>query len=123
MKNKGFTLVEIITVIALLALIGLIAVPIIDGVIKRSKDKIYDRQVNEIINSSKKYVTENSELVSFDNKTTVCLSTLKDLGYLDSEQIVDPRDDSIMNGGIEIEYSEEKKNFIYDYHDHVSSCE
>lgn len=123
MKNKGFTLVEIITVIALLALIGLIAVPIIDGVIKRSKDKIYDRQVTEIINSSKKYVTENSELVSFDNKTTVCLSTLKDLGYLDNEQIVDPRDDSIMNGGIEIEYSEEKKNFIYDYHDHVSSCE
>ena len=40
MKEKGFTLIELIGVIALLAIITLITYPAIVGIIKRSNDKI-----------------------------------------------------------------------------------
>ena len=54
MKNKGFTLVEMITVIALLAIIGMISIPVVEGVIKRSKDRVYEAQLEEIKSRAKK---------------------------------------------------------------------
>ena len=65
MKNKGFTLVEMITVIALLAIIGMISIPVVEGVIKRSKDRVYNTQLEEIKSGAKKYATEYIENISF----------------------------------------------------------
>ena len=69
MKNKGFTLVEMITVIALLAIIGMISIPVVEGVIKRSKDRVYETQLEEIKSGAKKYaVNKMNELFSESKK-------------------------------------------------------
>ena len=45
MKKKGFTLVELLAVITVIAIIGLISVPVVEGIVKRSRQKAYDRQI------------------------------------------------------------------------------
>lgn len=125
MKNKGFTLVEMITVIALLAIIGMISIPVVEGVIKRSKDRVYEAQLEEIKSGAKKYATEYIENISTVDgaETIVCLSKLKELGYLENTKIVDPRTDLVMDGGIKIRYVESSKNFKYIYDEDIISCE
>lgn len=125
MKNKGFTLVEMITVIALLAIIGMISIPVVEGVIKRSKDRVYETQIEEIKSGAKKYATEYIENISTVDgaETIVCLSELKELGYLENTKIVDPRTDLAMDGGIKIRYVESSKNFKYIYDEDIISCE
>ena len=125
MKNKGFTLVEMITVIALLAIIGVISIPVVEGVIKRSKDRVYETQLEEIKSGAKKYATEYIENISTVDgaETIVCLSKLKELGYLENTKIVDPRTDLVMDGGIKIRYVESSKNFKYIYDEDIISCE
>ena len=125
MKNKGFTLVEMITVIALLAIIGMISIPVVEGVIKRSKDRVYETQLEEIKSGAKKYATEYIENISTVDgaETIVCLSKLKELGYLENTKIVDPRTDLVMDGGIKIRYVESSKNFKYIYDEDIISCE
>ena len=78
MKKRGFTLVELIAVIALLGIIGLIAIPVVEGIVKRSKDRIYNTQLEEIKSAAKKAVTENQDIVlNGGNTAIICLSTLK----------------------------------------------
>ena len=48
MKNKGFTLVELLAILGVLAVITLITVPIIDSTIKKNKKKLYKSQINSI---------------------------------------------------------------------------
>lgn len=125
MKNKGFTLVEMITVIALLAIIGMISIPVVEGVIKRSKDRVYETQLEEIKSGAKKYATEYIENISTVDgaETIVCLSKLKELGYLENTKIVDPRTDSAMDGGVIITYIASSKNYKYEYNEDIISCE
>lgn len=125
MKNKGFTLVEMITVIALLGIIGLISIPVVEGVIKRSKGRVYETQLEEIISGAKKYATEYIENISSVDgaETIVCLSHLKELGYLENTKIVDPRTDLAMDGGIIIKYVASSKNYEYRYDEDITSCE
>ena len=43
MKNKGFTLVEILAVIVILAVISIITIPMIGNVIEESKQKALEQ--------------------------------------------------------------------------------
>ena len=55
MKNKGFTLVELLAVIVILAVISLIAVPMILGVVEESKKSAFQITCNEIYESYEQY--------------------------------------------------------------------
>jgi prepilin-type N-terminal cleavage/methylation domain-containing protein len=60
MKNeKGFTLVELITVISLLVLITLITVPAVNKAIERSENKAYEAQKSAILSAAKQWNLEN----------------------------------------------------------------
>lgn len=54
--KKGFTLVEILAVVILITIVALIAVPNVLGVLKDSKEKLYESQVSEIEESCQLYV-------------------------------------------------------------------
>ena len=56
MKNKGFTLVELLAVIVILAIIALIAVPIILGIINDSKKQSEDRSAELYLDAAKKAI-------------------------------------------------------------------
>ena len=121
MRNKGFTLVELITVITLLGLIGLISIPIVDTSIKKSKEKLYNSQIKEIIKQSKTYITENSFDLQED-EFTICVSTLIKEGYFETTEIINPINKNKMEGKVVVTYNEETKTYLYEYEDIAINC-
>ena len=89
MKNKGFTLVEIIGVIVLLVAIAFIVYPSVINVINNSKDKAYQSQVNTIIKSARTYVMEKYSGSANDYK--IAIKNIKDYGLLSDNDLIDPR--------------------------------
>ena len=104
MKNrKGFTLIEIIFVIAILGILVVIATPATIGIVKSSKVKIMKINENEVADASKifandyyfnpiskEYKEKKDEvfpLVRINNNyyRYVCLNTLKENKYLEND--------------------------------------
>ena len=92
MKNgKGFTLVELLAVIVVLAIVLIIAVPGVLSIINKAKNSAYDRQIDMIKEAARLYVTEKGETLNWQNETVYVLeSQLKENGNLESK-IIDPR--------------------------------
>ena len=98
MKNRGFTLVEVLAVIVVLGVIIAIAVPNIIMSSKKSKESMYDTKVNMIEKAAELYGNDNFDSV---NKSIeiVPLSKLLNDNYLKKESnncsgnncITDPR--------------------------------
>ena len=68
--NKGFTLVEIMATIVILAVVLLIAVPIYNGVREGINKNIYDSKIKEVLAKGESYASENHASV-FDIKTLI----------------------------------------------------
>ncbi len=89
MKERGFTLVELLAVIVILSLIALIAVPAITGIIKESKDTLSDAQLNNVILAAKNWASDvkNVSKLPAEDGDSVCihLSELQAGGYADLE--------------------------------------
>ncbi len=111
MKNKGFSLVELLAVIVMIAILAGICTPIIISVINDSRQRAYDRQVTMIESAAERYVNENA-LEFNGNKLSV--ATLKSKGYLKDEVIKNPKRPSIqMNGCVNITVSGNKNTYQY----------
>jgi len=115
MKNKGFTLVELLAVVALLAIVAAIAFPFIQDSINESRENTYKEQVRTIEYAAKRWATDNT--YELNKETTYkSISFLKQKGYLASnKEILDPRDNSEMKGCVKITYDAEHKQYNYKY--------
>ena len=89
MNNKGFTLVEVITVIAILSVIVLIAVPSYFGITDSLRQREYDNKVKQIEVKATEWATDNN----ITEDTTITIARLVDEGYvnMDDETSVDKR--------------------------------
>ena len=75
--KKGFTLVELLGVIVILAVISMIAVPLIDRSINEGDEDLYNTQMNQILKAAKNYYAENLEkLNSVDSSCEITDSSL-----------------------------------------------
>lgn len=116
MKQKGFTLVELLAVVALLAIVAAIAFPFIQDSIKESRENTYKEQVRTIEYAAKRWATDNSAQLSKETTIYKSISFLKQNGYLTSNQeTLDPRDNSEMTGCVKITYDPEYKQYEYEY--------
>ncbi|MDD2435844.1 MAG: prepilin-type N-terminal cleavage/methylation domain-containing protein, partial [Bacilli bacterium] len=121
MKKYGFTLIELLGVIILLGVIGLIAIPSITNLIKDSKQKLYNAQVTMIKKVAKDWSIENLDQLSESNTVYLSLSTLINEGYIEQNDIIDPRNNkNIMDGCILITYNPTYEKYEYEYNE--SSC-
>ena len=94
MKNrKGFTLTELLVVIAMIAVIGTVIIVNTVSINKRAKDTEYDRMIENIVNSAKTYVSlypeEFGDLYSTKAFSFISLNELIHSGLLD-EEIINP---------------------------------
>jgi prepilin-type N-terminal cleavage/methylation domain-containing protein len=81
--KRGFTLVELLAVIVILAIILTIAVPNIIKIINNSKEKSYESQLELIKDATKKYIISNPELQPLDGTSIdIYLKDLQDEGML-----------------------------------------
>ena len=85
MKNKGFTLIELITVIALLAIISLIIFPIIINKIDKGKENAYNVQINSIKKAAENFALKNISSIPQNSGDTL---TLKDHVITKGEPVI-----------------------------------
>lgn len=121
--KKGFTLVELIAVIVILATVALIVFPNINAVILSSKQTLHDNQIIDIQKSSEKWATDHIDLLdeTYANIIYVSLDSIKGTGYLEKEEIVDPLTKENMNGCVQIKYDIKTKKYNHSYEE--KTCE
>ncbi|MGM9876621.1 MAG: prepilin-type N-terminal cleavage/methylation domain-containing protein [Bacilli bacterium] len=131
MNKKGFTLIETIMVIAILALLMLILVPNVIVLINKNNIKSCHNLEDSIINATKMYVTNNKYELGFScpstdstSKINVSIEKLIESGdlKLSTDKLTNPKDDSEIkpdNTSVEVTYDCNTKEFAYDF----SICE
>ena len=77
-KNKGFTLIEIVAVVVVLAIIALLITPVVSKIINTNREKLYDDQIKNIISSAKIWGADNVGQLPGAGEAAVVI-TLKDL--------------------------------------------
>lgn len=115
--KKGFTLVELIAVVAILGLIALIVYPAIGSVIRNSRESAYKDQTAVIEDAAKKWSIDNANTLPDDGSVyRVSVNTLISEGYIEDDKVKDPRDSSKnLTGNVEIKYDASIKQFTYKY--------
>lgn len=84
MNRKGFTLIEILAVVTLMAAITLVAIPLILNQVNKSKGKLDDATVEMIGHSTYTYMDRNQSDYPFKKGNVYCITirTLIDYGDL-----------------------------------------
>ncbi len=113
--NKGFTLVEIIAVIAIIGILALIIIPGIDSIIKSSNDDVYELQLGVIKDGLKHYAAANVlTMPSNEDETfTITLGDVKKAGYLDVD-IRNPKTEECFNNDIVLKITMKNKKYVYE---------
>ena len=106
MQNKGFTLVELLAVLFVLALIFGLAIKSVFNVINKSQDNVYLNQIYDILDSAYDYTLRHNNFLP-DSTTTVKYITLAHLiqdGLIDSD-IMDPTQNKLFDYALVISVS------------------
>lgn len=123
MNNKGFTLIELIITILLLALITSITIPVIGDIREKHKVSQYYELLNNIANACKLYVTDNRYDNNFNIKCSsgvdiytfeVSLKDLKDESYI-SDSVKNPIDNTDVpeDTNVSVAFNCSTKEFSY----------
>jgi len=116
MKKNGFTLLEVLGVIVLLGVIALLVTTLSNRILGESKESLYETQKETIINSAKKWtIANNNELPMNETDAPYNLSFTKlaEDGYIDSDDLIDPRNNKSICGYVEIIYNNSNKQYKY----------
>lgn len=120
--KRGFTLVELLAIIVIIAIIGLIVVPTVNTAIKNSKERAYEAQVAIIEEGAHKWALDHNDLLpEMVDGSSIKLS-LTDIikeGHIkktDDGKLKNPKESGKnMEGCVVITYSSEYNQYIYEY--------
>ena len=91
MNKKGFTLIELMAVVTILVILSLIIVPVIDKNVKRSKDDMYNIQIENIRIAGELYFSDNIvNRPGLGDYCSVSIDVLKGQGYI-GDDVVNPK--------------------------------
>jgi len=115
-NNKGFTLIELIAVITILAIVALITVPIVNKAIIKSKEKALEAQKETIVDAAKKYALGNTDILPKTDlgEKLIHISDLITGGYLE-EKPIDPVTNKEMSDCVLVTYDQTKNKYTYKY--------
>ena len=82
MRNKGFTLVELLGVIVLLGILGIVIIPKVGDSITNSKETALKTQEETIKKAAYDFLEDNTEFLEENDTITIKLGVLKQKGYL-----------------------------------------
>ena len=82
MKNKAFTLIELLGVIVLLGILGVVIIPKVGDSITNGKETAYVTQEEQIKKAATDFIIDNIELLETTDTITIKLGVLKQKGYL-----------------------------------------
>lgn len=85
MKSKGFTLVEILAVITILAILVGIAVPNMAGLATKNRGKMFCAKATNIAKAAQQWGEENIDEIESKRKTSITVKELIEDGKLKKE--------------------------------------
>ena len=115
MKDKGFTLAELLGIIVILAVIALIAITSITNTMKESKEDLYNLQIDNIIVGAKNWASSHVfELPENDGESiSLTLEELKKLGFVD-EDITNPKTNELFSNDLQVKITKVDNNYKYE---------
>lgn len=114
MKRNGFTLIELVGSIVIIAILAVLAFPAVISMLNEGQHKV-DNSVKEVVKSAAAdYVNDNIN----NHGTEVSVITLRDNGYI-STSFYDKYCE-IRNAKVSISKSGSK--YVYEYNDDDSAC-
>lgn len=116
MNKKGFTLIEVIMVIAIIALLSLILIPNVLVLIDKNNEESLKNLENNILSAAKMYVANNKYELNF-NCNEIKQIKIKDLDL--NGNIKNPKTDQNIKkeaSYIDVKYDCSNKTFSYDLH-------
>lgn len=119
MMKKGFTLIELLGVIVILGIIGLIIVPVVQGVIRNSSTTLCKDQIEIFKKAAKNYVAAHP--YEDYNNSEKTLQNFVDEGLLEESQLENPKG-GIFKGKIRINYNGTNYSYEYIYASGETEC-
>lgn len=114
-NNKGFTLVEVLAVVAILITIIAIITPKIFKQFKTAENITEQEQINSLINIAKLYTNQNTNKLPEQNKISIItLQELKQSGLMQTNQILNPKTKQELTGCITVKYEDNKYKYEYE---------
>ncbi len=113
MKNKGFTLIEVITVVTLLAVISLVTLPNIVKQLTDGEEALDQSTLKIIYEATENYIEQNKNDYPIINDNTYCITlmTLKENNNISS--LTDSKGNDIdLNKTVQISVSNGK--YVYE---------
>ena len=116
MNNKGFTLIELILVISVLAMIALLSAPNVIKMLEKNKADNYNSTIDSIIEAAEIYVSDNRYNDSMLHFNTSCNLTESDIieGYITLKDLINSKDitSPVKNFCTDEEFNEETKIIV-----------
>lgn len=118
MNKKGFTLIELISVIAILGFIAILVFPKFKGMVSDKKQKLYDANVKQIEDAAKMFAVKSVknfdvyQMIEDTGYAEISLSMLCDMELLNCP-INNPITNNEMDGYVEV--YKEGNSFAYNY--------
>ena len=115
MNRRGFTLIEVILVIVIIAILSLILIPNVMLFVDKNNVSMCEKLKDNIISSTKMYVNENKYELGFDcnGVKTITFQTLIDAGKI-TGPITNPITKKQVNGTVTVIYNCDSKTFSYE---------
>ncbi len=101
MRKNGFTFIEILGVITLLALMSVIVLTVVDKNLKDSRQVLSDVQISNIKSAASMWRTDNVDLIPDSGYYAITLGYLIDNGYF-KEDVIDPSNEVSYNRNLVI---------------------
>ena len=93
MKKQGFTLPEIMVVVAIIAVIAIIAIPSVILINKNINKRLYKNKVDNIVSAAELYASDNPDIFNQSSEVRVYVYELIASNYLESEKQPSTNDD------------------------------
>ena len=125
MNNKGFTLVELLTIIVLITIVSIVIIVTIGNTLSLSGEEAYKITKDNIIKSTKQYIQEcNNDMIECNltwnnNQTIIKASDLIEAGYF--KEIVNPINNKKLDNCLTVEV--EENNYDYNYTINDNNCQ
>ena len=113
--KKGFTLVELMAVIILLAVICAISFPVVNSIISSTKQEAYDNQVLLLVEAGKKWGIKNVDKLPLEGELYITIEQLLEGGFIENGRITNPKDNTEMTGCVLVKYISEYNQYSYEY--------